>query len=147
VAYSSFNHSPHHGHHPSISEMDAEEFKNANPPLEEGDEDTQEISHRRSYQPDVSYNAQGSSQRHHAHSSMPNAPQQLEAGMSFQRSSAAAVRRSAVSEEGSQYPPPATHEDLPPGWVLRCDEGGNLYYFNQNTQQSQWEAPSFDAEH
>jgi len=31
--------------------------------------------------------------------------------------------------------------ELPPGWAATTDEGGQLYYYNETTGETQWDPP------
>lgn len=39
----------------------------------------------------------------------------------------------------------ASHEDLPPGWVVKMSRSNNKpYYFNTHTNESRWDPPKHD---
>ncbi|GAB5586726.1 hypothetical protein Unana1_01626 [Umbelopsis nana] len=50
---------------------------------------------------------------------------------------------SSPGSQASSIAPPEAY-GLPPGWQVAYDESGMIYYFNEETNESRWERPSFD---
>ncbi|KAM3583946.1 hypothetical protein VKS41_003910 [Umbelopsis sp. WA50703] len=53
------------------------------------------------------------------------------------------VTQSSPKSQISDIAPPEAY-GLPPGWQAAYDETGSVYYFNEITNESRWERPSFD---
>ncbi|KAJ2960317.1 hypothetical protein NQZ79_g4269 [Umbelopsis isabellina] len=53
------------------------------------------------------------------------------------------VIQASPKSQASDIAPPEAY-GLPPGWQAAYDETGSVYYFNEITNESRWDRPSFD---
>jgi hypothetical protein len=61
---------------------------------------------------------------------------------SVSASASSAAGEAPADEEEAAAAAASEEAPLPPGWVKMYDDDGDAYYFNQETEQTQWEAPA-----